>query len=497
MGRFLREDIAMKYQELCETIIDKVGGRENVQDVSHCITRLRFHLKDEAKADTAGLKATKGVIDVIQAGGQYQVVVGSAVEAIYSDLIKIGGFSAEPAVDMNPDAAKDLAREQDKKQDPFTRLLGVVSEILQPVLGVLMAGGFLKSLLALCSAAGWLASTSSTYVALSAIGDSVFYFFPLIIGFTSAKRFGLKPVMGMALGGILVYPTLVALMSGDPLYTIGAGTIFEANVYGDIFGIPLVMQAYSSTITPAIFVVWFASKVHAWLMDKLPSLVATFLANIITLFFCGIVGLVVIGPVTTVLSNIVAAIILALINFQPAIAGFVIGTFWSLLVMFGLHWGIIPLWFIDVATYGYDPINPLVYAGGCAIIGAVIGVIVRSKDAQENADVNVPALISSIFGVNEPALYAILIPRKKLMWATFISAGIGGAIAGLAGAKLYSFGASGPLGFPSFINPAGIDAGFVGLIISGVVALVCAFAAALVIGSAKDAGNKGFTLKVE
>lgn len=142
-----------------------------------------------------------------------------------------------------------------------------------------------------------------------------------------------------------------------------------------------------------------------------------------------------IGPVTTVLSNIVAAIILALINFQPAIAGFVIGTFWSLLVMFGLHWGIIPLWFIDVATYGYDPINPLVYAGGCAIIGAVIGVIVRSKDAQENADVNVPALISSIFGVNEPALYAILIPRKKLMWATFISAGIGGAIAGLAGAS--------------------------------------------------------------
>ena len=161
------------------------------------------------------------------------------------------------------------------------------------------------------------------------------------------------------------------------------------------------------------------------------------------------------------------------------------------------HATFIPLWFIDVATYGYDPINPLVYAGGCAIIGAVIGVIVRSKDAQENADVNVPALISSIFGVNEPALYAILIPRKKLMWATFISAGIGGAIAGLAGAKLYSFGASGPLGFPSFINPAGIDAGFVGLIISGVVALVCAFAAALVIGSAKDAGSKGFTLKVE
>lgn len=487
----------MKYQALCETIIDKVGGRDNVKDVSHCITRLRFHLKDESKADTQGLKDTKGVIDVIQAGGQYQVVVGSAVEAIYTDLLEVGGFK-DGGFEDNPEAEEDLAKQDSgKKQDPFTRLLAVISEILQPILGVLMAGGFIKSILALCSVAGWLASDSSTYVALSAIGDSVFYFFPLIIGWTSAKRFGLKPVMGMALGGVLVYPTLVALMDGDPLYTIASGTVFEMNVYGDIFGIPLVMQSYASTIIPAIFVVWVAAKCHKALVKVLPSLVSSFLANIITLFVCGILGLLVIGPVTTVLSNIVAAIIMALINFQPAIAGFVIGTFWSLLVMFGLHWGIIPLWFLDVSTYGYDLINPLVYAGGCAIMGAVIGMIVRTKNAEENADVNVPALVSSIFGVNEPALYGVLIPRKKVMWATFISAGIGGAIAGLFGAKLYSFGASGPLGFPSFINPAGIDAGFIGLIISGVVAFVCALAAAIVIGAKKDEGSKGFTLKVE
>lgn len=485
----------MKYQALCEQIISLVGGKDNVVDVSHCITRLRFHLKDESKADTEALKKTKGVIDVVQSGGQYQVVVGSAVEAIYGELIQIGGFADQPALDIDEG---DLAKENGgKKTDPFTRLLGVISEILQPILGVLMAGGFIKSMLALCSVAGWLSSDSSTYIVLSAIGDSVFYFFPIIIGYTSAKRFGLKPVMGMALGGILVYPTLVALMDVDPLYTIFEGTVFECNVYGDIFGIPLIMQSYASTIIPAIFIVWFAAKVHKWLVGVLPSLVSSFLANIFTLFICGIVGLVVIGPVTTVLSNLVAALIMALINFQPAIAGFVIGTFWSLLVMFGLHWGIIPLWFLDVATYGYDVINPLVYAGGCAIIGAVVGVIIRTKDAEENADVNVPALISSIFGVNEPALYAILIPRKKLMWATFISAGIGGAIAGFAGAKLYSFGASGPLGFPSFINPAGIDSGFIGLIISGIVALVCALVAALMIGTKKDEGNKGFNLTIE
>ncbi len=263
----------MKYQKLCDEIITKVGGRDNVLDVSHCITRLRFHLKDESLAQTNELKATKGVVDVIQAGGQYQVVIGATVEAVYNDLVQIGGFDSKPALDI--DEGDDV-----KKGDPFSRLLAIISEILQPVLGVLMAGGFIKSMLALCTVAGWLAKDSNTYVTLSAIGDSVFYYFPLIIGWTSAKEFGLKPVMGMALGGILVYPTLVALMGGDPLYTLGAGTVFESNVYGDIFGIPLIMQNYSSTILPAIFIVWIASKVHKALSNALPALVSSFFSNI-------------------------------------------------------------------------------------------------------------------------------------------------------------------------------------------------------------------------
>lgn len=245
----------MKCQQLCDGIIAKVGGRDNVLDVSHCITRLRFHLKDESLAQTDELKAMKGVVDVIQAGGQYQVVIGATVESVYNELVQIGGFDAKPALDI--DEGDNV-----KKGDPFSRLLAIISEILQPVLGVLMAGGFIKSMLALCTVAGWLAKDSNTYVTLSAIGDSVFYYFPLIIGWTAAKKFGLKPVMGMALGGILVYPTLVALMGGDPLYTLGTGTVLESNVYGDIFGIPLIMQNYSSTILPAIFIVWIASKVH-------------------------------------------------------------------------------------------------------------------------------------------------------------------------------------------------------------------------------------------
>lgn len=197
----------MKYQKLCDEIITKVGGRDNVLDVSHCITRLRFHLKDESLAQTNELKATKGVVDVIQAGGQYQVVIGATVEAVYNDLVQIGGFDSKPALDI--DEGDDVKRAIHSRvcSPSFPRFCSRFLACLWPVA--------LSSMLALCTVAGWLAKDSNTYVTLSAIGDSVFYYFPLIIGWTSAKKFGLKPVMGMALGGILVYPTLVALMGGD------------------------------------------------------------------------------------------------------------------------------------------------------------------------------------------------------------------------------------------------------------------------------------------
>lgn len=473
----------MEYQDLCNKIIEGVGGKDNVIDVSHCITRLRFHLKDESKADTAKLKGTKGVIDIIQAAGQYQVVIGATVEAVYAELVKIGGFATQASSDVNEDP--QLA--DGKKTDPFSKLLGLISEIFQPVLGMLMAGGFIQSLLAIALVAGWLTKTSTTYVVLYAIGNAIFYYFPIIIGWSAGKRFGVKPALSMAIGAVLVYPTIVTLAGGDPLYSVATGTVFASNVFGDVFGIPLILQSYGSTVIPVIVMEWFASKVYKGFSSVIPALVKSFFSNFLTLLITGVVGLLVIGPVTTILGNIVAAAILAIVGFSPAIAGLVVGTFWSLLVMFGLHWAVIPLWFLDVSTYGYDVINPLVFAGAPAILGACIGMIVRSKNAEENSSINVPSAISAFFGVCEPALYGILIPRKRLMWATFLAAGVGGAIAGIAGAKLYSFGANGFLGAPNFINPSvGIDGSFIGLIVGGVIALVAGFVAALLLGGKKD-----------
>lgn len=196
-------------------------------------------------------------------------------------------------------------------------------------------------------------------------------------------------------------------------------------------------------------------------------------------------ALIVIGPIAVALQNLIGLVVTGLIGLNAGIAGLILGTFWSVLVMFGLHWGVIPMFALNVSNYGYDVVNPLIFSGAWASMGAVLGVIVRSKSAQER-NIAIPALISTFFGVNEPTLYGILVPRKKIMWTTFISAGIGSSIAGFAGAKLYEFGASGPLGTPCFINPEGIDAGFIGLIIGAIVSLVLAFVAALIIGDKKE-----------
>lgn len=474
----------MKYEKLCNAIIEGVGGKENVKEVSHCITRLRFTLKDESKADAKALEATKGVLDIIQAGGQYQVVVGPQVASIYDELRQIGGFSA-----MTPlNVVEDPHLLEDDSKDPFSKLLGFISSIFQPILGVLMAGGFIVSMLSLICVFMPDFKATTTYAVLYAIGYSAFKFFPILVAWSAGQKFGVKPAISMAIGAVLIYPDLVALTAGDPTSVLFEGNaLLQANVYGDVFGIPLVLLNYYTQVLPSIPIMWLASKVQKFFNGILPELVRGIFTNVFTLLISSLVGLLVIGPITTILANAVAMGIQAALALSPAIAGFLVGTFWSLLVMFGLHWGIIPLWFTEMASVGYSSLNPLNFAGCGAILGACIGMLIKCKDADLKVSLIVPATISNFFGVVEPALYGILIPRKKLMWATFLSAGVGGAIAGACGAKWFTPGANGWLGLPCYIDPAaGIDMGFIGLTIGAIIATVLPIIAVFILGTKSD-----------
>ena len=475
----------MKYEQLCNTIIEGVGGKSNVKDVSHCITRLRFTLKDESKADTDGLKATKGVIDVIRAGGQYQVVVGPQVNGIYDELCQIGGFSATAQMDVVEDP--DLVAE-DGAKDPFSKLLGFISSIFQPILGVLMAGGFIVSMLSLICVFMPDFKATTTYTVLYAIGYAAFKFFPILVAWAAGQKFGVKPALSMAIGAVLIYPDLVNMTTGDPTSVLFENNaLLKANVYGDVFGIPLVLLDYYTQVLPSIPIMWIAAKAQKFFKGILPELIRGIFTDVFTLLIAALAGLLIVGPVTTILANAVAMGIQAALALSPIIAGFVVGTFWSLLVMFGLHGGIIPLWFTEIASVGYSSLNPLNVAGCGAILGACIGMLLKCKDADLKVSLILPATISDFFGVSEPALYGILIPRKKLMWATFLSAGVGGAVAGACGAKWFTPGANGWLGLPCYIDPvAGIDMGFIGLTIGAIIATILPIIAVFILGTKTD-----------
>ena len=241
-----------KYESLAKEIIKNVGGKENINSLTHCITRLRFKLKDESKANDEVLKNMDGVVTVMKSGGQYQVVIGNHVAEVYGDVCTIAGLESK---------SSNNEEEENNKGNLFNRAIDIVSGIFQPILGVMSACGMLKGFNALFLALGLYKDSSGVSILLNGIGDALFMFLPLFLGFTSAKKFNLKPMLGLAIGAAMCYPALqlsTLSKNAEPLYTLFANTIFASDVYINILGIPIISMDYTSTVIPVIFIVYFS-----------------------------------------------------------------------------------------------------------------------------------------------------------------------------------------------------------------------------------------------
>ncbi|MHC5373539.1 beta-glucoside-specific PTS transporter subunit IIABC [Enterococcus sp. LJL120] len=455
----------MAYQELIQDILEDVGGKENINDLTHCVTRLRFKLKDESKANTEKLKKTKGVVTVVQSGGQYQVVIGNHVPEVYQEFVNFAGLSTE-----------DSSEEPTKSKGPLDAFIDIISRIFTPVLGLLAATGMIKGLNVLFVALGWISIDSGTYAILQAAGDCFFYFFPIFLGYTAAKKFGLKPFVGMAIGAALVYPALAGLTIGvEPLYTLFSGTLFESPVYVTFLGIPVILMSYSSSVIPIVIATFFGAKLEKFVTKIMPSVLRSFLVPFLTVLIMVPLTFIVIGPIATWIGDLLGAAVLGVYNFSPILAGIVVGGVWQILVMFGLHWGIIPIAINNISVLGYDPVMVLGQATSFATAGAVLAVIIRSKNNSVRS-IGIPAFISSLFGVSEPSLYGVTLPRKKPFIATLISASVGGLIMGFFGTKSYIMGGMGIFGLPNYISPeTGISNGFYGFALAIVVAFSLSF----------------------
>lgn len=433
----------MKYETLAKSIIENVGGTKNINSLTHCVTRLRFKLKDESKANTEVLKKMDGIVTVIKSGGQYQVVIGNHVPDVYQEVVEVGNLQSS-----------DQASESDSDTNIFNKFVDLISGIFAPTLGTLAATGMIKGFNALFVAMGILSAESGTYQILNAVGDSLFYFFPIFLAFTASKKLKVSQFTAMAIGASLVYPTLSGLTAGEPLYTLFTGTIIESPVYIEFLGIPVILMSYASSVIPIILSIFLASKVEKGLKKIIPDVVKTFLVPFFTLLVVVPLTFIIIGPVATWAGSLVGAGTLAVYNLSPIVAGAVIGGFWQIFVMFGLHWGLVPVALNNLSVYGRDPILAMSFAASFAQTGAVIAVMMKTKEKKIKS-LSIPAIISGLFGVTEPAIYGITLPLKKPFIMSCIAGGIGGAAIGLINAQGYIVGGLGVFGITNFLNPAG------------------------------------------
>lgn len=435
-----------KYEQLATNIIENIGGKSNIQSLTHCVTRLRFKLKDESKANDEKLKNMDGIVTILKSAGQYQIVIGNHVSKVYEDICELADISSQ--------TEEENSDNQDKKL--FDKVIDVISGIFQPILAVLTAAGMIKGFLALFSALGWVSSESGTYLVLNAIGDSIFMYLPIILGYTSAKKFGLKPFVGLLIGITICYPSMQqsALSSTlQPLYTLFDGTSFASPVYLEFLGIPIISMDYTSTVIPVIFICFVASKFEK-IFDKIvPELLKFFFVPMLTLLFSLVLGFIVIGPIATYSSMMVANTIIAIRGFSPLIAGAIVGFTWQILVIFGIHWGFIPVYINNISTIGYDNVMMPFFGATFASTAVVIAIMIKTKD-KKLKELCIPAAISGIFGVTEPAIYGILLPLKKPFIISCIASGIAGAYYGYADLKEFIIGGLGIFEFPAMIDPA-------------------------------------------
>ncbi|EAF1639882.1 PTS beta-glucoside transporter subunit IIBCA [Listeria monocytogenes] len=444
----------MNNSDLAKEVVKLVGGKENILSVIHCVTRLRFKLRDENLAETEKIKTLKGVMTVVKSGGQYQVVIGDHVSYVYDEVIRVLG--------IKPDDAPQDNLEQEHKSI-FNKFVELISGIFMPVLGLLAASGILKGFLTAAVTMGLINTSAGVYEVLYAASDALFYFMPIILGFSAGKVFKTNQYLSAAVGAALVYPTLV------DMYSNGAHLTF--------LHIPVILMNYTMSVIPVILAIYFMSKLEKVLVKFIPKSLQLIFVPLLLLLIVVPVSLIIIGPVSTYASQLLAKGALGLYSLSPMIAGFFLAGVWQVAVMFGLHWAFIPIFINNISVLGYDPINAMLYCTVFAQTGAVMAVMLKTRN-QELRSLSITATISGFLGITEPAIYGVNLPYKKPFIMACVGSAFGGAIAGMSAAKMFGgFASGGIFGIPMFINPDGIGWDFWGFLIS----LVVAFSVALIL----------------
>ena len=457
----------MEYHTLAQDILSHIGGRENIVSLVHCATRLRFKLKDNHKADAEGLKKNPDVIMVVESGGQFQVVIGNHVHDVWQAVRSEAGLADELSA----------ATEGEKTGGSvFNHLIDIVSGIFTPFIGILAASGILKGLLALAVVCGWLSVESGTYKIWFAASDALFFFFPLVLGYTAGKKFGGNPFITMVIGGALTHPTMIVAFNASQQ----SGEMTDA-----FLGIPVTWFNYSASVIPIILAAWVSCWLEKQSSQRLPASMKNFFAPLICLSVTVPLTFLVIGPLATGLSQILANGYQWIYALAPWLAGAALGALWQVCVIFGLHWGLVPLMINNLAVLGHDSMLPMLLPAVMGQVGAALGVFLRSRDARQKMLAG-SSVTAGIFGITEPAVYGVNLPLRRPFIFGCVAGAIGGAIVGFSSTHVYSFGFATIFTIAQMIPPGGVDSTLWGGIAGTLLALTLGCGMTLVAGMPRN-----------
>ena len=452
--------MADKNRKIAEEILAAVGGSENIVSVTHCMTRLRFVLKDQSIPNKKKLESIKGVMGTNIAGGQYQVIIGNSVGNVYKELIEISGV-----IDTTADFKADQVKE---KVNPVVTALDFIAGCMTPLFTAIIAGGLIKVLLVIFGPTllGVLSSESDTYILMNALGDAPFYFLPILVAFTASKKLNCNSFLAVMVSSILIYPDVITLLGSEQ----------ATHLFGVI---PVVHGSYASSIIPAMLSTILLKYVEI-LVDKIvPDWSKNFLKPLLIVLITAPITLCALAPLGLMVGNGLQFVINGIYGFAPWLAMLLFSAFMPFIVMTRMHWAFVPACLLGLANPGYDLLLlPAMLASNTAQAGATFGVAAKTKD-KELREMAIPAGISALLaGVTEPAMYGITLRLKKPMIAACIASGIGGLITGIVTLKAYAFATPCLTAIVQFIAPDGgnnIICAVIVFVVSLVVSFVLSF----------------------
>lgn len=416
--------MAKNYKEMAQQILDQVGGKENVKFAANCMTRLRLTLKDNDLVNIDEVKKINGVLGAQFTGDQFQIIIGQDVPKVYDEVCNIGGFAKQAAIDEN----------LDKEKEPLTfkgvinSIMDSITGVMTPVIPVVMITAMIKMAVALIGPdmLNVVSVESDIYRLLSFLGDVGFYFFPVLIGYTGALKFGCSPVLGIMLGAVLLHPSFVEI--------VNAGLPFKT------FGIPTVLANYSNSFLPMLLATWIMSYVEKFFKKVIPTVLSTVFAPLCTFLVMVPITLCGVGPLGTILGTYVSAALMGIHDVFGPLGMALIGALWVLIVATGMHMAFAAPILTAFSTLGYDPtVIPATCTFAYTMMAITLAIAIKAKN-NDDRSLAISCLASAALGgVSEPTIFGILLRYRKALLFAMAGGFTGAFIAGVLGAKGYGF----------------------------------------------------------